>query len=155
MRVALFILSLLFVSPASATVKISDMDPGGSVSTYINYWTRVGQSGEQVIIDAPCMSACTFFLGLVPAKNVCMTPRASLGVHQVSSGDVPDPVFSAAFYRWIYPEWVQQWIKDHGGLQPDVMFMYPEDTKGHIPLCPGYEYDTVSPADLIHQEQPN
>ena len=81
MRIALFILSLLFVSPASAAIRISTMDGGGSVTTYIDYWTRIGQSGEKVIIDAPCMSACTFFLGLVPPENVCITPRASLGLH--------------------------------------------------------------------------
>lgn len=152
MRIALFILSLLFVAPANASVRISMLDPGGSVQTYIDYWTRVAQSGEQVIIDAPCISACTFFLGLVPEKNVCITPRASLGVHQVSRGDEPDPSFSAAFYRWIYPGWVQQWIKEHGGLTPDVQFIYPEDAKGHIDLCPGYKYDSVSPDDLIHHE---
>lgn len=144
------LISIFLISPASATYIISQPDPGGSVGTYMNTWKQVADSGEQVIIDAPCMSACTFFLGLVPLDRVCVTSRASLGVHQLSVGDTPDPIMSAAFYRWLYPEWVQQWIKDHGGLKEDVIFMYPEDLKGHIKLCDG-NYDTVSPEDLIHQ----
>lgn len=150
MRAILAAIALFFLTfPANATYIISQPDPGGSVGTYMATWNQVAASGEDVVIDAPCMSACTFFLGLVPLDRVCVTPRASLGVHQLSVGDIPDPVMSAAFYRWLYPEWVQQWIKDHGGLKEDVIFMYPEDLKGHIKLCNG-DYDTVSPEDLIH-----
>lgn len=152
MRKLLFALFILFSTPAFATVTISTPDPGGSVGTYMEYWKRVADSGQNVVIDAPCMSACTFFLGYVPLDRVCVTPRASLGVHQISRGDIPDPVMSASFYRWLYPEWVQQWIKDHGGLQEEVIFMYPEDLKDHIKLCEGYQYDTVSPNELIHNE---
>lgn len=151
MRVILaFIALLFFIAPANATVKISTLDPGGSVQTYLDYWTRVANSGENVVIDAPCISACSFFLGMVPEDKVCITARASIGVHQLSMDDEPNPILSASFYRWLYPQWVQQWIKDHGGLRADVMFMYPEDTKGHIALCEGQQYDTISPDELIH-----
>ena len=148
--ISFMVISFLLCTAASATYTVDQPDPGGSVSTFIQKWQEVAASGEKVVIDAPCMSACTFFLGLVPLDRVCVTPRASLGLHQMSAGDAPDPVMSAAFYRWLYPVWAQQWIKDHGGLKADVIFMYPEDLKGHIKLCPGYEYDPVSPDELIN-----
>lgn len=139
----------LFATPAQAEITISQVDFGGMITDYLKFWQNVSRSTEKVVIDAPCISACTFFLGLIPENRVCITPRASLGMHQINDGTTPDPQFSAAFFRWLYPEWVQQWLKDHGGLQEEVMYMYPEDMKGHIRLCYG-EYGTVSPDDLIH-----
>ncbi len=150
MKILVLIASFfLFAFPAQA-ITISDPNFGGSMNTFLEFWRSVAKSGDNVIIDAPCISGCTFFLGLIPENKVCVTPRASLGLHQVSSGSTPNPAFSAALYRWIYPEWVQQWIKDNGGLRDEPIYMFAEDLKGHIKLCPGFEYGTVSPGELIN-----
>lgn len=152
MRTLLFISILLFSTSANATIRISEMDQGGSVDTYLMFWKNIAQTDENVVVDAPCISACTFFLGIIPEDRVCITSRASLGVHEINDGHTSMPAFSSAFYRWLYPIWVQQWIKDHGGLSEEPIYMFPEDVKDHIKLCPGDTYNTVSPDDLIHKE---
>ena len=38
-------------------------------------------SGEKVIIDGPCLSACTLVLSTVPSNRICVTKRAVLGFH--------------------------------------------------------------------------
>jgi len=47
---------------ASATVRITD-DYGGQIGAYIDNFEAVRNSGERVVIDGPCMSACTLVLG--------------------------------------------------------------------------------------------
>ena len=44
-------------------------------------FTAVRESGERVIIDGPCLSACTLVLGVVPKDRICVTPRAVFGFH--------------------------------------------------------------------------
>lgn len=152
MKLAPLVVALCLLAAPAQALTVSDIDFGGNIMTYIQFWTSVAKTGDSVVIDAPCISACTFFLGFVKEDNICITPRGSLGVHQVNDGDTPDPVFSAAFYRWLYPEWVQQWIKNHGGLTSDPQFIYPEDMKDHIALCPGYSYDSVTADELINHK---
>ena len=41
-------------------------------------WWRSAVQGEQVVIDGPCLSACTA-LGVIPRERICVTPRARLG----------------------------------------------------------------------------
>lgn len=142
--------ALLFVTPASATVKVSDINFGGSVREYLVFWHMISDSGETVEVDAPCISACTFMLGIVPESRICIMPQASFGVHQVNDGENADPIFSAMFYRWLYPEWLQEWIKNNGGLKDAPIYLYPEDVKDHIKLCKGQSYDPVTPKELIN-----
>ena len=71
----------LFASNASATVRITD-DVGGRIGTYVEAYSAVRSSGERVMIDGACLSACTLVLGIVPLRRICVTPRASLGFHQ-------------------------------------------------------------------------
>ena len=41
-------------------------------------------NGTDVVIDGKCLSACTMVLGLVPSKQICVTPRARFGFHAAS-----------------------------------------------------------------------
>ena len=50
--------SALVTCAASADVRIIG-DPGGEVSSYIQKFHAMRDSGEQVVIDGPCLSACT------------------------------------------------------------------------------------------------
>ena len=45
------------------------------------------QSGERVVIDGPCLSACTLVLSTVPSNRICVTRRAVLGFHAARSID--------------------------------------------------------------------
>ena len=57
-------------------------DHGGYVEEYKAKYKRIRDSGERVIIDGICNSACTLVFGIVPMNKICVTPRASLGFHQ-------------------------------------------------------------------------
>lgn len=150
--VALGLLLSSTLSSSANPVIITGFDPGGSIGTYMNYYERWYKSGEKLIIDGVCISACTIFLGYVgenETDRVCITSRGLLGLHQASSGETSDPILTMAMVRLIYPQWVQKWIQKIGGLKPEVTFMTPEDMKGHISLCPGSSYPTVPLKDLI------
>ena len=81
------VLALFAVLPARADVRIVS-SPGGAVDTYLAAFARVRQSGERVIIDGPCLSACTLVLSTIPRNRICVTRRAVLGFHAP---------------RWFYP----------------------------------------------------
>jgi hypothetical protein len=46
------------VPPAQAEVRIL-ASPGGQVGLFLDLFERVRASGERVVIDGPCLSACT------------------------------------------------------------------------------------------------
>ncbi len=78
---ALLLLSVFAAAPARAELHIT-RDHGGYVEEYKAKYKRVRETGQRVIIDGICNSACTLVLGMVPMNKICVTPRASLGFHQ-------------------------------------------------------------------------
>src|SRR3954468_3823440 len=83
------LLTLLLSSlacPASAEVRIL-ASPGGEVGPFLDLFARVRASGERVVIDGPCLSACTLVLSTVPNERICVTRRAILGFHAARSMD--------------------------------------------------------------------
>src|ERR1700752_1422216 len=72
--------------PARADVRII-ASPGGEVGPFLDLFEQVRESGERVVIDGPCMSACTLVLSIVPNARICVTRRAVLGFHAARSID--------------------------------------------------------------------
>ncbi len=101
-------------------------DPGGEVSSYVEKFQEVRDSGERVVIDGPCLSACTLLTGIVPRDHVCVTGRAVLGFHAASYYDdasrslVPTREGSRLVMR-LYPQQIRSWINRHGGLTPQLI----------------------------------
>jgi len=54
---------------------------GGEVSHYLELFAVLRHSGERIVIDGPCYSACTLVLSTIPHNRVCVTRRAILGFH--------------------------------------------------------------------------
>lgn len=116
----------LTVSSASATVLIVE-DGGGRMDDYAARFRQVRQSGESVVIDGPCLSACTMVLGIVPLERICATSNAVLGFHGAwiyddAGGRVP----SASGTRELmntYPATVRAWIAGRGGLTSTMIFV--------------------------------
>jgi hypothetical protein len=71
---------MMSTSSASAAVRIYD-DLGGQIGEYLSKYQALRVSGQQVIIDGTCASACTMILGAVPRDRICVTPRATLVFH--------------------------------------------------------------------------
>jgi hypothetical protein len=117
--------SVLMTCAASADVRITN-DPGGEVSSYVQKFQQMRESGERIVIDGPCLSACTLLTGIVPRDHVCVTHRAVLGFHAASYYDdasrslVPTREGSRVVMR-LYPAEIRSWINRHGGLRPQLI----------------------------------
>ena len=67
---AIIALALLLASGAAARAELRIVSsPGGEVGSYLRLFAMVRQSGERVIIDGPCLSACTLVLSAVPGRT--------------------------------------------------------------------------------------
>jgi hypothetical protein len=126
-------------SSAFADVRIVS-DPGGEVSSYVQKFQVMRSTGERVVIDGPCLSACTLLTGIIPRDHVCVTSRAELGFHAASYYDdasrslVPTREGSRVVMR-LYPAEVRAWIGRHGGLTPTLMMMRGRDLAALYQPC--------------------
>ena len=59
------VLVLLAMPMAHADVRILSSS-GDMVEDYLRTFAQIRQSGERVIIDGPCLSACTLVLSTIP-----------------------------------------------------------------------------------------
>jgi hypothetical protein len=116
----------LSMSSASAAVRIVG-DYGGQIGPYLEQFAALRHSGERVIIDGPCLSACTMVLGVIPRDRICVTPRARLGFHAAwNPGNDGAPVRSnggTQLLMEIYPQHVRQWIARRGGLKQHMVYL--------------------------------
>ena len=62
------VLLLAGVGASHAVVRIAD-DRGGRIGTYVDKYQGLRNSGETVIIDGLCASACTIVLGADPPRQ--------------------------------------------------------------------------------------
>jgi hypothetical protein len=101
--------------------------PGGQVGPFIDIFDKVRESGERVVIDGPCMSACTLVLSIVPSERICVTRRAVLGFHAARSIDERGKVYAepeaSKLVLEAYPGPVRDWIVSHGGLSKRLLLL--------------------------------
>ena len=126
LTVLLAITLLAEITASHAAVRIVD-DPGGRIGTYVERYEGMRSSGERVIIDGYCASACTIVLGTIPHDRICVTSRARLGFHAAwdpgSNGrKMTNPEATHSLYS-MYPFEVRHWIAQRGGLTPHVIFL--------------------------------
>jgi hypothetical protein len=116
----------LGAGPASAEVRIQ-RDFGGQIGPYLYKYAAMREAGQSVVIDGPCLSACTLALAVIPRERICMTQNAVLGFHAAwSPGPDGRPVRSAGGTRLlmaVYPPAVRSWIKRRGGLNGKTLFL--------------------------------
>jgi len=70
--------------PATNTVHIY-YDGGGQIDSYLSKFKALRMSGQRVVIDGTCASACTILLGAIPRNRICVTPNAVLAVLSASN----------------------------------------------------------------------
>jgi hypothetical protein len=129
MRIApltLLVLGIFAATPARPEVLHITRDHGGYVEEYKAKYQRIRIRGERVVIDGICNSACTLVFGIVPMNKICVTPKASIGVHQayydkaftfgikVTSADGTSDLLS------YYPDPMKDWIRRNGGLTTEM-----------------------------------
>jgi hypothetical protein len=120
------LVTLLGVTTAAAEVRIQ-RDFGGQIGPYLYKYAALRESGQNVVIDGPCLSACTLALAVIPRERICMTQNAVLGFHAAwSPGTDGRPVHSPGGTRLlmaVYPPQVRNWIKRRGGLNGKTIFL--------------------------------
>ena len=131
-------LCLGWAGPTLADVRILSSG-GGSVGQYLDFFAKARQSGERVVIDGPCLSACTLVLSSVPRKRICVTSRAVLGFHapylvddkgrKFRSREITQAVNAA------YPANVRSWIKRNGGLNGKTILLKGRELNALVPRC--------------------
>src|ERR1700686_4892821 len=114
------------IGASDAAVRIVE-DVGGRIGAYVDRYQGVRSSGERVIIDGFCASACTILLGAVPHDKICVTSRSKLGFHAAwdpgSNGrKITNPEATQTLYS-MYPFEVRRWIDQRGGLSPHMIFL--------------------------------
>jgi hypothetical protein len=124
--------------PAQAEVRIL-ASPGGQVGPFLDLFERVRKSGERVVIDGPCLSACTLVLSMVPSSRICVTRRAVLGFHAARSVDRRGRMYAepeaSALVLQAYPTGVRDWIIHRGGLTSHLLLLRGRELAAFYPSC--------------------
>lgn len=137
---AVLLIAALFAAAASARAEVRILaSPGGQVGPFLELFDRVRESGERVVIDGPCLSACTLVLSTVPNDRICVTRRAVLGFHAARSVDrrgrlYAEPEASQAVLE-AYPAPVRGWISRRGGLTSRLLLLRGRELAAIYPTC--------------------
>jgi hypothetical protein len=109
-----------------AEVRIAG-DQGGQIGRYVDRYEQLRASGQTIIIDGLCASACTIILATIPHDKICVTPNANLAFHAawdfgahgraIASRGATQMLYS------MYPSQVRHWIASQGGLTPRTIFL--------------------------------
>jgi hypothetical protein len=120
------VLLLAGMGASHAVVRIAD-DRGGRIGTYVDKYQGLRSSGETVIIDGLCASACTIVLGAVPHDRICVTSAANLGFHAAwdfgANGRAVTNTEATQMLYSMYPAPIKRWIAARGGLTPKMIFL--------------------------------
>src|ERR1700722_22957 len=128
----------IMLAPVQADVRILG-SPGGQVGPFLDLFDEIRATGERVVIDGPCMSACTLVLSVVPNERICVTRRAVLGFHGARSMDrrgrlYAEPEASETVLE-AYPAPVRGWIRRRGGLSSRLLLLRGRELAAIYPSC--------------------
>ena len=123
---------------ARAEVRII-ASPGGEVGPFLDLFEKVRDSGERVVIDGPCLSACTLVLSMVPSERICVTRRAVLGFHAARSIDRRGRIYAepeaSRLVLEAYPDPVRSWIIRRGGLTSRLLLLRGRELAAMYRVC--------------------
>jgi hypothetical protein len=132
------LLSIAIMHSAAAITRIQD-DMGGPLGKYLLMFATIRDSGERVIIDGNCFSACTLVTAIVPKQRICITERAALGFHASWVDDrTGRPAISAEGTRLLYqmyPPTIRNWITKNGGLGARTIILKGRELADFYPFC--------------------
>jgi hypothetical protein len=131
---------LFLVGQASALAEVRILaSPGGDAVAYLKLFSHLNQSGERIVIDGPCLSACTLLLTEIPRSRVCVTSRAILGFHAAQLMDNHGRKYPAPSATHLveaaYPSAVRSWIERHGGLTSKLILLRGRELAALYPQC--------------------
>lgn len=126
---AALVTAALLAAPASVRAEArTSASPGGEVGPFLELLDRVRAPGERVVIDGPCLSACTLVLSTVPGKSHlrdaargARLPRRARLIDR-RGRTYAEPEASEAVLE-AYPAAVRGWISRHGGLTSRLLLL--------------------------------
>jgi hypothetical protein len=131
-------LAMASAPPAGATMRIVG-DAGGQIGPYLESLLKLRKSGQQVVIDGPCLSACTLVLGVVPRERICVTRRARLGFHAAwhpgQDGQAVQSRGGTQLLMEIYPQNVRRWLAKRGGLTQTMKYLTGRELASMYTTC--------------------
>jgi hypothetical protein len=140
------LLVLIAAAPARADIWIRS-SPGGEVRKYLMMFEELRTSGQRVVIDGPCLSACTLVLSTIPRDRICMTRRAVLGFHAARLIDGRGREYLAPeatrMLEATYPTPVRAWIARKGGLKRKLITLRGQELAAMYPVCSGASQGTL------------
>jgi hypothetical protein len=126
--------------PAPADIRIAS-DGGGKIGDYFARYQHIRRSGERVIIDGPCLSACTLVVAIIPRDRLCATRNAVLGFHGAwtveSAGRSTTSLPASRALLKLYPPAVRAWVTRRGGLTAHMLLMRGRELEAVVPPCEG------------------
>ena len=129
---------LFSFNPVLAEVRIEASD-GGEVTQFAELFALLRQTGERIVIDGPCYSACTLILSIIPRSRICVTRRAILGFHAAKWVNQYGEEFAATDATRVvaatYPAEIRNWIRRHGGLTRRPIYLRGRELTALYPLC--------------------
>jgi hypothetical protein len=141
MRIALtaIVLATILGPPVVADEVRILSSRGGEVGQFIDMFDRLRKSRDRVVIDGPCLSACTLVLSAVPKDRICVTRRAVLGFHAARLIDPrgrfhAQPEATEIMYE-TYPTAIRDWISRHGGLTSHLLLLRGRELAGFYRVC--------------------
>jgi hypothetical protein len=141
MRIAFIVIALgvTLDAPAVADEVRILSSRGGEVSQFIDMFDHLRKSGDRVVIDGPCLSACTLVLSAVPNNRICVTHRAILGFHAARlidrRGQFHDQPKATEIMYETYPTDIRSWIHRHGGLSSRLLLLRGRELAGFYRVC--------------------
>jgi hypothetical protein len=119
---------LFLISQAAAVGEVRILaSPGGEAGSYLKLFEELNRSGERVVIDGPCFSACTLVLTAIPLDRVCATRQAVFAFHAPQLVDQQGRRYAAPEATRLvaasYPREIRGWIERHGGLTARPIFL--------------------------------
>jgi hypothetical protein len=134
---------LLFIvvgaSTASAETYRITRDIGGRIGLYVQYFLMIRAHGDFIVVDGPCLSACTLITGIIAHEHTCATKRAKFGFHAAWTPDeYGRPVMSepgTAVLMSVYPPEIKKWIEHRGGLTGRMIYLRGAELSRLYPRC--------------------
>ena len=117
LRLALVSLSLVFCAGNALADYVIRYDGGGDPKDYWDKYVAVRNTGEPVVIDGKCLSACTLVLSVIPRERICATNKAALSFHAArykGTKVIYDKSTEIMFKT--YPPDIQKWVREHDAL---------------------------------------
>jgi hypothetical protein len=138
--VLLLAIVLWAIATAMARAEVRILaSPGGEVGPFLDLFEKVRDSGERVVIDGPCLSACTLVFSIVPSERICVTRRAVLGFHAARSIDRRGRIYAepeaSRLVLEAYPDPIRNWIIRRGGLTSRLLLLRGRELSSMYRTC--------------------